>query len=257
MPPLATNRTAQLHRGLGILHSVATVYLRPGQQKRLGHFYQAFVGADDLVFDIGAHVGGQTRVFARLGARVVALEPQPHLHAWLRYLIGSRPGVIILGEAVGAEAGTADLAISRSTPTASSMSADWRRTVEHGRSGNRPMRWEDTAAVPVTTLDRLIDQYGVPAFCRIDAEGYEAQVLSGLSNPIPTVSMAFMPNAMEVAKACVDRLSHLAPYEFNVIYGDHQCFTLAQWKCAEAIKGWLDSDAGSALSGDLYARIPN
>ena len=39
--------------------------------------YARFVRPGDLAFDIGAHVGDRIGSFRRLGARVVALEPQP------------------------------------------------------------------------------------------------------------------------------------------------------------------------------------
>ena len=38
-----------------------------------------FVRPGDLVFDVGAHVGDRIAAFRRLGARVVAVEPQPAL----------------------------------------------------------------------------------------------------------------------------------------------------------------------------------
>ena len=33
-------------------------------------------------------------------------------------------------------------------------------------------------------LDRLIDAWGIPSFCKIDVEGHEAEVLAGLSRPV-------------------------------------------------------------------------
>lgn len=39
--------------------------------------YARFLRAGDLAFDIGAHVGDRISSFRRLGASVVALEPQP------------------------------------------------------------------------------------------------------------------------------------------------------------------------------------
>src|SRR4051794_16322556 len=39
--------------------------------------YRQFVRPGDLVFDIGANRGGKCAAFLRLGARVVAVEPNP------------------------------------------------------------------------------------------------------------------------------------------------------------------------------------
>ncbi len=55
-----------------------------------------FAGADDLVFDIGAHAGNRVRAFAALGCHVVALEPQPDFAWLLRALYGRSPRVVIV-----------------------------------------------------------------------------------------------------------------------------------------------------------------
>lgn len=41
------------------------------------NFYSKFIKADDLVFDIGANIGTRVKIFLKLGANVVAFEPQP------------------------------------------------------------------------------------------------------------------------------------------------------------------------------------
>ena len=38
-------------------------------------FYQNFINKNDLVFDIGANKGNKSNVFLKIGARVIALEP--------------------------------------------------------------------------------------------------------------------------------------------------------------------------------------
>ncbi len=53
-------------------------------------FYGEFVRPGDLAFDIGAHVGDRIGSFRRLGARVVAVEPQPALVRTLRLILRTR-----------------------------------------------------------------------------------------------------------------------------------------------------------------------
>ncbi|HRF81237.1 MAG TPA: FkbM family methyltransferase, partial [Flavobacteriales bacterium] len=48
-----------------------------------------------------------------------------------------------------------------------------------GAGGWEGQVWDRAIEVPVTTLDRLIDQYGRPAFVKIDVEGFEDEVLVG------------------------------------------------------------------------------
>jgi FkbM family methyltransferase len=199
----------------------------------LRRLYSGFVQQGDLVFDVGAHLGDRTAAFATLGARVVALEPQPHIARWLRRLVGRRESVIVRTEAVGAEEG---------------------RVVD-GHPGFSEVRWEHSIEVPVITLDRLIEAYGRPAFCKIDVEGYEAEVLAGLSQPVPALSFEFVAGQLDVAAACVDRLEELAGYRFNVVLAEGRRFVFDAWVGPDDVHRWLRGGAGSASSGDVYARL--
>ena len=55
----------------------------------MDRLYGRFVRRGDLVFDIGAHVGDRVASFRRLGARVVAVEPQPAMVKLLRLFYGA------------------------------------------------------------------------------------------------------------------------------------------------------------------------
>ena len=240
-------------RWLGLFRSLI-VYWRPGRQKGLRRLYGPFVGPDDLVFDVGAHMGDRAVALSALGARVVALEPQPHVRRWLERLVAGRPGVTVRAEAVGPVAGSASLAISRRTPTVSTLARGWRTALPERNPSFRAVRWEETIDVPVTTLDGLIAVYGLPRFCKIDVEGYEAEVLAGLSRPIPALSVEFVSGMLEVAVACVRRLETLATYEFNAIGGERRAFLSPRWLTADETVAWLEGGAGGWRSGDLYAR---
>ena len=241
-----------LRRQLGLLRSLF-VYWRPGRQRGLRRLYGRFVGRGDLVLDVGAHLGDRSLAFAALGARVVALEPQPHVYRWLRRIVGRRSGITLLCAAAGAESGTAELAVSIGNPTVSSMSGGWRKTVATANPGFQRVAWQETVIVPVTTLDALIREHGEPAFCKIDVEGFEALVLAGLSHPVPALSLEFVAGCMDAARECVGRLEELAPYRYNVIAGEGRAFLFSDWCDAAAMDAWLAAGAEGLSSGDVYA----
>ncbi|HUM72369.1 MAG TPA: FkbM family methyltransferase, partial [Chloroflexota bacterium] len=113
--------------------------------------------------------------------------------------------------------------------------------------------WDTAVNVPVTTLDALMAQYGRPAFCKIDVEGYELEVLRGLSQPIPGLSFEYIPAAMEIATACVARLAELGPYEFNYAPGESHRLQSAHWlSAAEMLSILAQIKEGS---GDVYGRV--
>lgn len=239
---------------MGLLRSLF-VYWRPGRQRGLRELYGSFVGPGDLVFDVGAHLGDRTAAFAGLGARVVALEPHPRLLPWLRRLVGGRSRVTVRGEAVGRSPGTATLSLSLATPAVSSLSGSWQKRVSRRNETFEDVRWEESVEVPVTTLDRLIETYGVPRFCKIDVEGFEAEVLAGLSAPLPGLSVEFVTGGLDVARACLRRLDALGRYEYNAIPGEERSFAFRRWRGAGELEAWLEAGAAGASSGDVYARL--
>lgn len=240
-------------RATGILRSLI-VYWRPGRQRALRRLYAPFVVPGELVFDVGAHLGDRTAAFAALGARVVAVEPHPDLLPWLRWIVGRRASVTVIGEAAGSEVGSARLALSDATPTLSTLTEGWRERIVRRNPTFRGARWEREVEVPVTTLDALIDRYGEPSFCKVDVEGHEAAVLDGLSRPLEALSIEFVAGGLGVASECVRKLEALGDYEFNAILGEGREYVRRAWMSDDEILTWLDGGADGASSGDVYAR---
>lgn len=245
---------ARAARARGLLRSLL-IYWRPGRQRGLRRLYAPFVAAGDLVFDIGAHVGDRSVAFAALGARVIALEPQPACTRWLGRVARRHAGIRVIASAAGAKSGSATLAVSRASPTVSTLATDWRRRIGRSNPGFRQVRWEDEITVPVTTLDDLIRAHGRPTFCKIDVEGYEAEVLAGLSASIPAVSFEFVAGTTDIARACITRLGALGDYEYNTIAGEQRRFRFPQWISAPSLDHWLERGAEGIASGDVYARL--
>lgn len=238
---------------LGLARSLVMYYGNPIKLGRMQRFYAQFIRPDDLCFDIGAHVGNRSWIWSRLGARVVALEPQPLCMKLLQRWYGRRPGVTLLEAAVGATAGSAILWISERTPTVTTLSQEWIGAVQQAASF-AAVKWQAQVTVPVTTLDALITQYGVPAFCKIDVEGFELEVLRGLSQPLPIVSFEYVPATKALAIDCIARLQRLGDYEFNWSIGEQHRWQSASWLPPTAMNAHLQQLAVDDQSGDIYAR---
>jgi len=245
---------ASLRTIWGVVRSVAT-YWRPGRQRGLRRMYAPFVKSGDLVFDVGAHVGDRSVAFLALGARVVALEPQPGPAAVLERVLRGRDGATLLRSAVGPVAGTARLAVSRTHPTVSTLAHDWRERVGAANDGFREVAWDDEVEVEVTTLDRLIETHGTPAFVKIDVEGFEAEVLAGLNTPVPALSVEFVAGTLDVTLACLERLEGLGAYRYRAHAGESRTPIGPGWWTADQARAWLEEGAGGHSSGDLYAQL--
>ncbi|MEA2988181.1 MAG: hypothetical protein QOG83_892 [Alphaproteobacteria bacterium] len=237
----------------GVLRSLRIYYGDRGRRAAMDRLYGAFVRPGDLVFDIGAHVGDRVAAFRRLGARVVAAEPQPALIRTLRLLYGRDRAVAIEPVAVGRAAGSADLKINLDNPTVSTASDDFVRAAQ-GALGWEGQAWTRTLRVSVTTLDGLIARHGVPAFIKIDVEGFEAEALAGLTRPVAALSFEFTTIQREVAAACIARCAALGLTRYNAALGESQSLLHAEWLDAQGIAGWLSALPAAANSGDIYAR---
>jgi FkbM family methyltransferase len=236
------------HRALHRFGPTRAALERRRAQKGV-RFYREFLGGGELCFDVGANVGDRTRLFRQLGATVVAVEPQRACIAELKRRFEGDAQVAIVQSALGAAPGKAEIAISESDPTISTMSARWRTEGRFAGSGN----WTGTEEVEVTTLDRLIEEHGRPKFCKIDVEGYEEQVLAGLSEPIPYTSFEFTREFLDDARKCVSHLGRIGSIE--VSYSPGESMALAgDWADPGTIFARLDASPEPGLWGDIYVR---
>ncbi|GAB4359773.1 MAG: hypothetical protein Kow0060_14540 [Methylohalobius crimeensis] len=243
-----------LNRFWGLIRSFRLYYGSIEKRRQMDRFYAQFVRRGALCFDIGSHVGNRIGCWRRLGARVVAVEPQPDCVRFLRWTYGGDSAVSIDPHAVGRRDERVRMLVSSRTPTVSTLSPEW---IEEVRKDPRFswVNWDRTIDVEMITLDRLIVRYGEPSFCKIDVEGLETDVLSGLSRPLPALSFEYIPAAISRALACIDLLSDLGRYVFRHSEAESMCWRSSRWMRAEEMKAVLERLPFHSASGDVYARL--
>ncbi len=224
-----------------------------GWRREARHFYGQFVPKGGLVFDVGANVGVDSEVYLELGARVVAVEPNPELADRLRLRCGSRR-FSVEEVALSDTDGQGELRLGIDLAH-SSISDEWVDLVRSDE--DLPERWNGSVTVPITTLDALIARHGVPDFVKIDVEGAERDVLSGLSQAVPAISFEFQCPALDIARDCVAKLQSLGDYELCYGDGEQVKLSLSEWVDADTLFGQLEAMKSRHYKGhgDIYLRL--
>jgi FkbM family methyltransferase len=236
----------QLTISLGLYQPARALHRRLTGEDLSGHreLLSEFVQPGDLAFDVGANIGVRTELMLDLGARVVAFEPQPSLAREVRAR-NKANRLSVVEFAVGAAPGSADLFLTTSTGMAS-LKPDWQQSQDRGK-----------LTVPVTTLDLEIAKYGVPGFCKIDVEGFEAEVLKGLSKPIRALSIEYHCDESDLAKIreCSRLLASLGNYEFNLVGTEEPEWLLQNWLGSDDFLTAFPGCAAPHVYGDIFARL--
>jgi FkbM family methyltransferase len=220
-------------------------------------FYRQFMAPGNLVFDVGANFGNRTKIFLALGAKVVAFEPQPGCVERLAYVLGKHRRFLLAPSALGEKEGSAELIMSK-VHVLSTLSDEW---ISRTKLSGRFDRWEswennERRQVDVSTLELAIERFGLPAFIKIDVEGFELPVLRGLKRPIRAISFEFAGENLDDTLECVDYIDRLAPSQFRVSLGESMHFRGDGWRSAQDIRTDLVSlaKADRLVWGDVYAR---
>jgi FkbM family methyltransferase len=189
-----------------------------------------------LIFDIGANGGDKADLFLRLGARVIAVEPDEKnqeilAQRFLRLRLIKRP-VSIVGKAVSDSIRNEVMWIDAPGSALNTLSRKWVDTLrtDESRLGTT-LNFGQKRNIETTTLEDLIGSYGAPFYVKIDVEGHEVEVLRGLHRPIPYLSFEVnLPEFKTEGLECIDRLNQIeANTRFNYTTDSGSGLRLVKW----------------------------
>jgi FkbM family methyltransferase len=227
-------------------------------RSKMRDFYRSVIQSGQRVFDVGANVGVLSAVFASLGARVVALEPNADCvrHIQLSY---ADKQIEVIQAAVGAKNGIAVLNVADDRDVRSSIADDWIATMGAQDESYQGI-WSRRNVVPILTLDCLVEHFGMPNFIKVDVEGFEEKVLSGLSAQPPLLSFEFTAAFLAPGLRCLDLEIFQPGSTFNFAYnrdwGYPTKFEENAWLEKNEIKKALLAVEGSDGQGDIFVRAP-
>jgi FkbM family methyltransferase len=182
-------------------------------------FYQRAIGPIPdaaTIFDVGGNRGFKTEVFMRLAKQVICVEPDRSNVDILRKKFRGNAAVTIVDAAVGAEAGQLMFNVIDPGSAYNTLSTKWIESLEHADGGRPALKLTEQYPVKVVTLDALIAQHGTPHYIKIDVEGFELEVIRGLSKPVPFIS--FELNLPDFRTEGLEILQILAKVMPNVLF---------------------------------------
>ena len=216
-------------------------------------FYSSFVDKNELCFDIGANIGNRVRPLLNIGAKIIAVEPQQKCIRVLEYKFGEN--IEIVPKGIGTKESVKDFYIANEH-TSSSFSEKWIDSVKNDRF--KKYNWNKIVKVEMTTLDKLIEKYGLPVFIKIDVEGYELEALKGLTKPIKMISFEYtIPEQIDNIMQCVEQIElNDSNIECNYSIGESMTFEYENWVTVEQLRTIVGTKEFINTSfGDVYVRL--
>lgn len=212
-------------------------------------FYSQYIKANDLVFDVGANFGNRVEIFLALGARVVAIEPQIKC---VKYLKEKYKNTIHIENVGLGSKNEQKVFYEADNSVLSTFSDSYIDKVQNTR--HKTTIWKESNVLNIITLDELIKKYGNPKFIKIDVEGYEFEVISGLSKKSGVISFEYnVPELLEEVKMCVNKLSSIGYDSFAYSIGESMLIN-KEWEFYDAFKDTISKDAFLHTTfGDIYA----
>jgi len=183
--------------------TIATFYLRNLQKPR------------NLAFDIGANQGEYSKILATLYKKVISFEPQSEMLKKLLVQKHSFPNIEIVPKAISDKDGKAKIFISKQNEM-SSLERDWINSMQQTKRFGLN-EWKEERDIDTTTLERVINQFGVPDFIKVDVEGHELKVFKTLNQPLRNIAFECTPEARHIGLAVINKIISFGNYSFFLV----------------------------------------
>ena len=223
--------------------------------KKRKSFYSNFLNRGDTYFDIGANHGNRISPIIDMDLKIIAVEPQPSCVQFLSEQFGDR--ITIIPKGCGSKEEVKTMYISPTT-ILSSFSEDWIKSAqESGRFSDHT--WDEKQEIALTTLDNLIQEFGEPQFIKIDVEGFELEVLNGLSSPVAMLSFEYaVPEKTSAIVECIKRLAAISDDEIlcNYSIGESMEWASEKWRSSSDMAQYVEmAEFQNTFFGDIYVKL--
>ena len=204
-----------------------------------------------MFFDIGANVGAWSLANINNCDKIIAVEASPTTYNVLVNKIGANTKVICLNYAVcNSDKEYVDF-YNCSTHTLSTINKDWLDS-ETSRFYNQYKY--DVIKCKTITIDKLIEQYGIPELIKIDVEGGEFECVSSLTQKVKNLCFEWASETNNITFKCLDFLESLGYTEFSIQFQDHYTSRPQLYKNINIVKEDLSKTTPKKEWGMIWAK---
>jgi|TARA_R110002126_G_scaffold68293_1_gene172882 FkbM family methyltransferase len=173
----------------------------------------------DLVFDIGFNLGDFTKeVYKKFpNCKVIGVDANPEFNnvqlegdfVFINRLVSNKDDDFVPFYIDPTQSG---VSTASEDFMSNSRFAKGSKNLSPGSVG-----WTKKLEIPSITLDKLTNTFGTPDFVKVDVEGYEYEVLSGLTKKVGTICFEWHEEMIEVLYKCMDHLETIGYTEAGII----------------------------------------
>jgi len=170
-----------------------------------------------LIFDIGANKGdfSEKCLIEYKDVKMITIEANDELASLLtKKFINS--DVVVLNNLASSKNNEEIEFFISNADTISTASKDW---IEKSRFSNN-YSWGDPIKKKTVNIDSLIEKYGKPNLIKIDVEGYELEVVKGLTTKQSEICFEWAEEEYSKINETCSYLKSIGYEEFGFIYGD-------------------------------------
>lgn len=172
-----------------------------------------------IMFDIGANIGNWSLANVTSENQIIAVEASPSTFRRLVENCNDK-NITPLNYAVCNNNGQDITFYQADCDTISTINKDW-LTSSTSRFYNQSYT---EITCKTTTIDNLINQYGVPSLIKIDVEGGEYECISSLTQKARTICFEWASETNDITLKCIDYLNGLGYVRYAIQYCDNYTY---------------------------------
>ena len=172
-----------------------------------------------MYFDIGSNIGDWSLANINQCDKIISIEASP---ITFKKLVNhcNHDKITLLNYAVCNNNGNDIVFYQAESDVLSTINKDW-LTMECSRFCNHPY----TEIICKTiSIDKLIEQYGLPDLIKIDVEGGEYECISSLTQKIKLLCFEWASETNTISFSCIDYLFNLGYTQYYIQHRDDYLF---------------------------------